>query len=157
VSGGPRHLALAPDERHAYVLSELDSTLTSFAYDAASGTLSDPQVIDSQEQTKGASAHVVVHPSGRFLYASNRAENSLGLFAIDANGRLAPVAFEREGIETPRDFTVDPTGAYLILANQDGAEDLRVYRIAAEDGRLTFVQTVAVGESPTFVGCVMLP
>jgi 6-phosphogluconolactonase len=157
VSGGPRHLALAPDEHHAYVLSELESTLTSFVYDAASGTLSDPQTIDSQEQTKGASAHIVVHPSGRFLYASNRSENSLGLFAIDASGRPAPVAFEHDGIDTPRDFTIDPTGTYLLLANQEGAQDLRVYRIAQADGRLTHVQTAAVGGSPTFVGSVLLP
>ena len=157
VSGGPRHLALAPDERHAYVLSELDSTITSFAYDAMTGTLSDPQTIDSQQESKGASAHIVVHPSGRFLYASNRGENSLGLFAIDGSGRLAAVSFERDGIDTPRDFTVDPTGTYLILANQNGSGDLRVYRIAAEDGRLTHVQTQALGGSPTFVGVILLP
>lgn len=156
-AGGPRHLALAPDERHAYLLSELDSLILSFSYDAAQGTLTPLHTIDSQDQTKGASAHIAVHPSGRFLYASNRAENSLGLFSIDAQGRVQEVAFEYTGIDTPRDFAIDPLGEYLVLANQNGTQDLRVYRIDQADGRLTHVQTVAVGGSPTFVGFVLLP
>jgi len=157
VTGGPRHLALAPDEQHAYVLSELASTITSFDYDAATGRLSSPQVIDSHEDAAGASAHIAVHPSGRWLYASNRAENSLGLFSIDAQGRPQSVAFQREMIDTPRDFTIDPTGAFLISANQNGAQNLLVYRIDPDDGALTRVQVVAVGGSPTFAGVLFLP
>jgi 6-phosphogluconolactonase len=157
VNGGPRHMTFDPDEQRAYVLSELDSTITSFVYDAATGRLSSPQVIDSYEDTKGASAHIAVHPSGRFLYASNRGENSLGLFSIDAGGRPHAVAFEREMIDTPRDFTLDPTGAFLIAANQNGPQNLLVFRVAPSDGQLTRVQAVPVGGNPTFVGVVFLP
>jgi 6-phosphogluconolactonase len=157
VIGGPRHMAFAPDESHAYVLSEMGSTITSFAYDAATGKLSDPQTIGSEDQTKGASAHIVVHPSGNWLYASNRSENSIGLFSIDQDGRPHAVAFERDMIDTPRDFTVDPTGAFLIAANQNGPQNLLVFRIDPDDGRLTRVQVVPVGDSPTFAGVVFLP
>jgi 6-phosphogluconolactonase len=157
VTGGPRHLALDPAEQHAYVLSELASTITSFVYDAATGRLTSPQVIDSHEDAAGASAHIAVHPSGRWLYASNRGEDSLGLFAIDAQGRPQAVAFERDMIDTPRDFTIDPTGALLISANQNGAQNLLVYRIDQGDGALARVQVVPVGGSPTFAGVLFLP
>ena len=120
------------------------------------GKLSNPQTIPSHDGTKGSSAHIAVHPQGRFLYASNRTENSLGLFSIDGDGRPHPVAFVREMITTPRDFTVDPSGALLISANQGGAENLLVFRIAG-DGVLSRVQTVPVGGRPSFVGVVFLP
>lgn len=157
VAGGPRHLALSPDQRNAYVLSELDSLLTSFAYDGTTGRLSSPQTIDSEADVKGASAHIAVHPSGRWLYVSNRAENSVGVFSIDTDGRPHPVEHVRAGIATPRDFGIDPLGEYLIVANQGGAEDLRVYRIDPDNGTLTFVKATSVGGSPTFVGFVLLP
>ena len=157
VAGGPRHLALSPDERHAYVLSERASLLTSFAYDPVHGTLSDPEVTDAVQREKGASAHVAVHPSGRFAYVSNRADNSLGVYAIDAQGRPHALAFEHDGIDTPRDFAIDPAGEYLILANQHGAQDLRVYRIDARDGRLSQVASVPVGGEPGCVALTVLP
>jgi 6-phosphogluconolactonase len=158
IAGGPRHMAFHPNQRHAYVLNELDSTLTSLQYDSVTGRLSDPATISSVQRTKGASAHVVVHPSGKFLYVSNRAENSLGVFALDADhGRPSPVGFETTGIATPRDFTVDPSGQLLLSVNQAGAQDLLVFRIGAADGRLSFQRSVAVGSSPTFVGVVPLP
>lgn len=157
VLGGPRHMAFSPDYEHAYVLSELESTITSFAYDSATGKLSDPQTIDSYETTKGASAHIVVHPSGDFLYVSNRTENTLGLFSIGANGRPQAVDFISEMVATPRDFTIDPAGDFLISANQSGAENLLVFRVAATTGMLTRVQTAPVGGQPTFVGVVLLP
>jgi 6-phosphogluconolactonase len=158
VAGGPRHMAFHPNQRYAYVLAEHESTLTSFRYDALSGRLSDPASIPSVQKTKGASAHLVVHPSGRFLYASNRTENSVGVFALDsATGRARPVAFETARVSTPRDFTIDPSGQILISANQSGPEDLLLFRIAKEDGRLGFQGSVSVGGRPTFVGIVQLP
>jgi 6-phosphogluconolactonase len=153
----PRHLAFDPAEAFAYVLSEYDSTLTWYAYDAASGTLSNPQVVNSYQTTAGSSAHVVVHPSGGWLYASNRTENSLGLFSIDPTAAPHPVAFETDGISTPRDFSIDPSGEFLILANQTDAQDVFVYRIASDDGRLTRVAVAPVGDDPTFTGVIALP
>jgi 6-phosphogluconolactonase len=159
VAGGPRHMALHPSERSAYVLSELASTITSFDYDAASGKLSNPQVIDSHQSTAGASAHIAVHPSGRFLYASNRDENSIAAFALDAGGRptAANASFVTEMIDTPRNFAIDPSGTFLISANQRGPQNALVFRIDAQNGMLTRVQVVPVGDSPTFVGFAILP
>jgi 6-phosphogluconolactonase len=157
VTGGPRHLAFDPSETHAYVISELESVLTSFAYDKTTGTLSAPQTVQSYDQTKGASAHVVVHPGGKWLYVSNRTENSLGLFSIDAGGRPHSVKFEKDDVHTPRDFSVDPSGAFLISANQDGDQAALVYRIAPSDGTLTRTQIAPVGGNPTFTKTVLLP
>ena len=157
VAGGPRHLALSPDERHAYVLSELESTITSFDFDAATGKLSNPQTIPSHDGTKGSSAHIVVHPQGGFLYASNRTENSIGLFSIDGDGRPHPVAFVRDMISTPRDFTVDPSGTFLISANQS-----RCGESAGVPHRRRMACSAAcrrspVGGEPSFVGVAVLP
>lgn len=156
VTGGPRHMALSPDQRYAYVLSELNSTITSFLYDGIQGRLSSPQTIDSEEATKGESAHIAVHPSGQWLYASNRAENSVGVFSIDSEGRPHAVELVRAGIATPRDFAIDPFGEFLFVANQGGAQDLRIYRIAATDGRLSFVGSANVGGQPSSVAFALL-
>jgi 6-phosphogluconolactonase len=157
VMGGPRHIAFDPGEHYAYVISETDSSITSFKYDAQTGTLSDPQTIDSYEQTMGASAQIVVHPSGGWLYASNRTENSIGTFSIDANGRPHALAFEKDMLATPRDFSLDPSGSFLISANQDGAQNVLVFRIDAANGRLTRAQVIAVGGNPSFTQVISLP
>lgn len=154
--GGPRHLAFDPAQKYAYVLSELESLITSFKYDAATGRLTDPQTIDSFEQTKGASAHVVVHANGKWLYASNRTENSIGLFSLDANGRPHPVSFAKDMIATPRDFSIDPSGQWLISANQDGAQNVLVFRIDPGSGALTRMSVVDVGSNPTFTQGLVL-
>lgn len=156
VAGGPRHLAFDPEQKHAYVLSELESLITSFDYDAATGKLSNPQTIQSYEQTKGASAHIVVHANGKWLYASNRTENSIGLFALDANKRPQPIAFVKDMIATPRDFSIDPTGQWLISANQDGAQNVLVFHIDPTTGTLTRMSVVDVGGQPTFTLSVVL-
>jgi 6-phosphogluconolactonase len=157
VMGGPRHLAFDPEQQHVFVLSELESLITSFQYDAATGKLSDPQTINSYEQTKGASAHIVVHASGKWLYASNRNENSIGLFTIDANSRPHPVSFVKDMIATPRDFSIDPSGQWLISANQAGAQNLLVFGIDPVDGHLTRMSVVDVGGQPTFTQGLVLP
>jgi 6-phosphogluconolactonase len=157
IAGGPRHLSFDPRERFAYVISESASTITTLSYDRAAGTFSNPQVIPSFQTTAGASAEIHVHPSGRFLYVSNRGENSLGLFSIDRRGQPHPVAFETDMVARPRDFTLDPTGTLLISANQDPPENLLVYRIAQRDGKLTRLGTVPVGGQPSFVGVLVLP
>jgi 6-phosphogluconolactonase len=156
VMGGPRHLAFDPEQKHAFVLSELESLITSFKYDATTGQLSDPQTINSYDQTKGESAHIVVHNSGKWLYASNRMENSIGLFSIDTDGRPHSVSFVKDMIATPRDFSIDPTGQWLISANQDGAQNVLVFRIDAADGHLTQASVAAVGNQPTFTRAIVL-
>ncbi len=121
---GPRHFAFHPDGRHAYAINEMASTVAAFDYDPTAGTLAETQTISTRPE--GASkpgnstAEVVVHPSGRFLYGSNRGDDALAIFAIDpASGRLTSVGFQPTGGRTPRNFAIEPTGKYLLAANQD--------------------------------------
>jgi 6-phosphogluconolactonase len=80
---------------------------------------------------------VQVHPSGKFLYGSNRGHNSIAIFTIDtASGKLTPAGHQGEGIKVPRNFSIDPSGKYLVVANQDG-DSLIVFQIDAQTGQLT--------------------
>jgi 6-phosphogluconolactonase len=160
VAGGPRHMALDPKERFAYVLSELENAVTSFHYDQATGRLSDPQRVPTIAAggKKQETAHVVVHPSGKFVYVSNGNDNSIVRFDVDgATGRLSHPTYERGLISFPRDFTIDPTGRYLIVANRDSAS-LVTFRIDAASGKLGRVgRPVSVPAKPEFVGVLALP
>jgi 6-phosphogluconolactonase len=137
---GPRHLAFHPNGRSAYVINELTSTVTTFRYDAAKGALEPLQTISTlpADFTKtNSTAEIVVHPSGKFLYGSNRGHNSIAIFAIDADtGQLTLIGHELTQGKTPRNFAVDPTGAFLLAANQDSGT-IVVFRIDPETGRLT--------------------
>jgi 6-phosphogluconolactonase len=160
VSGGPRHMALDPREQFAYVLSELENAITSFRYDKKTGRLSEPHRVPTipSNGKKEETAHVVVHPSGKFLYVSNGNDNSIVRFSIDpASGRLENRGFERTQIRFPRDFTIDPSGRYLLVANRDSAS-LVVFRIDAATGKLGLVGApVTVPAKPEFVGVLALP
>jgi 6-phosphogluconolactonase len=160
VPGGPRHMAFDPKEQFAYVLSELQNAITSFRYDKKTGRLSEPQRIPTiaSNGKKEETAHVVVHPSGRFLYVSNGNDNSIVRFSIDpASGRLENRGFERTQIRFPRDFTIDPSGRYLLVANRDSAS-LVVFRIDAATGKLGLVGTpINVPARPEFVGVLAFP
>lgn len=146
--GGPRHLAVAPNNRFVYTNNEMTSTVTTFAFDEDKGTLDPLQTISTlPKEVKGNStAETVVHPSGKFLYVSNRGHNSIALFAIDsAKGTLKAMGHESTGGKTPRNFAIDPTGQYLLAANQ-GSGSVVVFRIDQETGRLSATgQEAAVG------------
>lgn len=136
---GPRHLAFRPDGRYAYVINELDSTITTFAYDAAEGRLQSVQTISTlPDGYDGESYCADVHaaPSGRFLYGSNRGHNSITVFAVDdASGMLTPIQYASTGGDWPRNFAIDPTGGFLLAANQR-SDDIVVFAVDAESGRL---------------------
>lgn len=169
---GPRHLALSPDQQHAYLLTESTSQIVWFDFDAQNGILTQVGAVQSTARPipagkNGWSGHIVVHPSGRFLFVSNRlglqdngeehgSENSIGVFQIGAQGEPTPLAdgFVSEGVATPRDFCVDPTGRYLISANQAGDQSVRVFRIDSHTGRLTQTDALVLGGSPAFVYAV---
>jgi 6-phosphogluconolactonase len=158
---GPRHIAFHPNQQSAYVINELNGTITSYRYDATAGLLSMPQSMASAPagMSETSSAHVVVHPSGRFVYTSNRTTNTIGIFSVDASGRLSTIGHETAGgmVRTPRDFGMDPTGRYLIVANQ-GTNNVIVLRIDATAGTLTRVgDPVSVPASPQFAGAIALP
>jgi 6-phosphogluconolactonase len=83
-----------------------------------------------------STAEVQVHPSGKFLYGSNRGQNSIAIFSIDeATGKLTAVGHQDKGIKTPRNFGIDPSGKFMIVANQDGG-DILVFKIDPKTGEL---------------------
>jgi 6-phosphogluconolactonase len=151
---GPRHMVFRPDGRFAYVVNELSSTVTAFRYDANAGVLHDVQTISTlPERFDGANtgAEVDVHPSGKWLYASNRGHNSVALFTIDSkNGTLTYVAEQATGGLKPRHFGIDPSGRCLAVGNQD-SDTILVARIDGGNGRLTPSGILAHAPSPVCV------
>ena len=137
---GPRHFAFTPDGSHAYVINEMKSTVTAFTYDRDSGTLKTIQTVSTLPegfQGNNSTAEVQVHPSGKFVYGSNRGHNSIAVFAADAHtGKLTPLGHQSSGGQTPRNFGIDPTGRYLLAANQDSGT-IVVFRIDLRTGKLT--------------------
>jgi 6-phosphogluconolactonase len=137
---GPRHFAFHPDGRHAYVINELTSTVTAMDYDAEHGVLKPIQTISTLPadfRGETTCAEVQVHPSGKFLYGSNRGHDSIAVFRIDSeSGRLTAAGHQSQEIKTPRNFGIDPTGSFLIVANQD-SNSMVVFRINGETGELT--------------------
>jgi 6-phosphogluconolactonase len=138
---GPRHLAFHPDGKFLYLLTEMENAVTAFSYDARKGSLSALQTISTLRGDYSGpkeAAELVVHPSGKFLYASNRAGvDSVTAFAIDrVKGTLKLIGeFPTMG-KTPRNFAIDPTGRFLLAANQESG-NIVVFRIDAATGRLT--------------------
>ncbi|MDQ3815148.1 MAG: lactonase family protein [Armatimonadota bacterium] len=137
---GPRHFDFHPSNRYGYVINEIDSTITAFDYNAEKGTLSEIQSISTLPADfsgKNSCADIHVHPSGKFLYGSNRGHDSIAIFSIDeATGRLTLVGHESTQGRTPRNFGLDPTGKFLVAANQD-TNNIVAFRIDQETGRLT--------------------
>jgi 6-phosphogluconolactonase len=148
---GPRHFAWHPDGKRAYVIDELDSTITACDYDANRGVITPRQTVSTLPQDfKGdnTTAEVVVHPSGKYVYGSNRGMDTIAAFVIDSAGmlRIARDGHTPTGGRTPRNFNIDPTGNYLIAANQ-GSNNLVVFRIDQQTGHLSPTgQQVQVGQ-----------
>jgi 6-phosphogluconolactonase len=159
---GPRHFAFHPLGRFAYVINEMNVTLTAFRVDPERGALTEIQMLstlpEGQSVQEGFStAEVQVHPSGRFLYGSNRGHDSITVFAIDEKmGRLTFVQNEPTQGRGPRGFGIDPMGQYLFAANQR-SDSVVVFRIDRQTGRLSPTgQTLEVGSpaAVTFVRSV---
>lgn len=137
---GPRHLAFHPNGKFLYVINELDSSVTTFKYDAARGTLTAFETVSALPRDfrdKSYCADIHVAQSGRFLYGSNRGHNSIVVFAIDPRtGRLNLVEHVSTRGKWPRNFTIDPSGRFLFVANQH-TDNVVTFRIDAQTGRLT--------------------
>lgn len=121
---GPRHLDFTPDGKHAYVVNELDNTVTACHFDAASGKLknieSGIQTLPDDWKGQSSTAEIQVHPNGKFVYASNRGHDSIAVFARDAeSGKLSSVQIAPCGGKIPRHFTITPDGKWLLCAHQD--------------------------------------
>jgi 6-phosphogluconolactonase len=135
---GPRHLAWHPSGKYLYVINELRSTITAFRYDPGRGAAASFQTVTTLPAgfTGGnKAAEIAVSTDGRFLYASNRGDDSIALFAIDAaSGALAPAGHVASGGRTPRHFAIDPSGRWLLVANQD-SDSIVVFRLDPATGR----------------------
>jgi 6-phosphogluconolactonase len=137
---GPRQVVLHPRDGYAYLINELDSTMTAFRYDRYRGILREIQTLSTlPEGFEGAStcAEVQVAPSGEFLYGSNRGHDSIVIYAIDqSDGTLTCIGHESTRGKTPRHFVIDPDGEYLLAANQD-TDSVVTFRLDAASGALT--------------------
>ncbi|WP_040591586.1 lactonase family protein [Schlesneria paludicola] len=136
---GPRHFAFHPTGRYAFVNNELNSTVTSFAYDPAHGSLTAIQTTSTVPQPipNNYTAETVAHPSGKFVYVSNRGHDSLAIFGVDEKtGRLTALGHQPTGGNTPRNFNIDPSGRYILAANQD-TNNVVVFRIDSQTGLLS--------------------
>jgi 6-phosphogluconolactonase len=151
---GPRHFAFHPNNRFAYVINELNCTVTAFAYDPDAGTLREIQTVSTllEEFKPGFStAEVQIHPSGQFLYGSNRGHDSIAVFTIDPqSGRLTLLQNQHTEGKTPRNFSIDPSGRYLLAANEH-SDTIVVFRIDQLTGRLTPNRTKADVPHPVCV------
>lgn len=137
--GGPRHISFHPNNQFAYVIEEMAGAVTAFAY--KNGTLIEIQRISSlKEGDTGfiGSADIHVSPDGKFLYASNRGgNNSIAIYSINqANGHLTLVAHQHSGGNIPRNFTIHPSGDFLLVGNQE-SHNIVIFRINKETGLLT--------------------
>jgi 6-phosphogluconolactonase len=122
---GPRHFAFHPNGKYAYINGEMSMTVLACAYDDEKGTLKQLQELTTLPKganRKGAStAEVVVHPSGKFVYVSNRGHNSIAIYTVDQKtGMLKAAGHESRNIATPRNFAIEPGGQYMLVANQSG-------------------------------------
>jgi 6-phosphogluconolactonase len=151
--GGPRHFAFHPTKPMAFVINEMKCTLNSLQWDGTKGTLT---IIDTantlpREVQKGDStAEVVVHPNGKWVYGSNRGQNSIVAFEVNEEGKLKLIGHQGEGIKTPRNFNIDPTGQWLLVANQDGGNVI-VFKINPKTGALEKTDSSVMLSNPVCV------
>jgi 6-phosphogluconolactonase len=152
---GPRHVAFHTSNRYVYIINEIGCTIDAFAWDANAGTPAPLQTISTLPvgfTGANTTAEIAVHPSGRFLYGSNRGHDSIAMYLIDSSsGMLTALGNEPTGGKEPRSFAIDPTGTFLLAANQNSST-IVTFRIDQSTGALA-----ATGESaqvPTPV-CVL--
>ncbi len=149
---GPRHICFRPQGDVAYIVNEQGNTVTAHRFDAQRGALTIFQhlsTLPADYGEGGYTAHVEVHPNGKWLYASNRGHDSIAGFNIAADGALSP--FGHFAVPaSPRSFNIDPTGAYLYCAGE-AADRMTAYRVDLASGALYPLQDYAVGKSPFWV------
>lgn len=149
---GPRHMAFSRDGKFAYVINEMGSSITVFRYDADRGTLKEIQMLSSLPvgfTLENTGAEIMLHPSGRFLYASNRGQNSIAIFDVDQlTGKLIADGYQSTQGKTPRFFGIDPTGQIIIAQNQN-SDSMLLLEIDPDTAHLTPGQEIGSVPAPT--------
>lgn len=148
---GPRQFKFHPNQRFAFIINELDATISALEYNAQLGTLKEIQTVPTlPADFKGANtcADVQIAPNGKFLYGSNRGHDSLVVYKIDEKtGRLEYVEHTATGGKTPRNFAIDPTGKFLLAANQN-SDSIVVFSVDPQTGKLNQTNNRAAVPSP---------
>jgi 6-phosphogluconolactonase len=149
-------LTFHPNGKFAFLITELDSTIISLGYDASSGSFSTLQtsaLLPDNFAGHSTAAEVAVHPSGKFVYGSNRGDDSIVVFTCDPEtGHLTFAQRISSGGKTPRNFEIDPTGTYLLSANQSGV--IVIFKIDPATGKLTDTGNAVNIPIPMCVKCL---
>lgn len=136
---GPRHLTFHPNGKFVYVINELNASITAFAFNSENGGLSEIETVSTLPDDWTGNrqcADIHIHPSGRFLYGSNRGHDSIVIYRINQNtGKLTHVGYQTEKVVWPRNFAIEPSGTYLLVANKD-ANNVVTFKIDQETGEL---------------------
>ena len=141
---GPRHFAFHPDGKHAFNINEIAMTIVSYKWDGDKGTLTPIETVSTLPpgvpgSKKYSTAEVVVHPSGKWVFGSNRTQDSIAVFAFDAaKEKLTHVGNYGDTVKVPRNFVLDPTGNFVLVGNQDG-NSITVFRFNQTTGEMTRV------------------
>ena len=150
----PRHVAFHPTKPLAYLLTEWIGRVITCSYE--NGVFQPIQIVNTTPDTfvglRNVAAEIAVHPSGRFVYASNRGDNSIAAFSVGEDGFLTPVGWYREGVAKPRFFTISKDGSYLYCANEE-SHSVTLFEIDPESGELRFLDTVMNASAPA---CILL-
>ena len=149
---GPRHMIFHPNGKFAYILNELVSSVSVCTYDAKTGVFkvveTHPMLPEDFTEFSKAAA-IRIHPSGKYLYGSNRGHDSVAVFEIMKDGKIKLIQSYQEGIEWPRDFNIESKGKYMVLGNQNKGE-IRTFLIG-KDGKLTATENTLEIAQPTSV------
>ena len=157
---GPRHMAFHPSAPFAYVIHETASKMTAMSFDTSSGRLTTIQTVSTLPTGANAAtntgAEVAFGASGQFLYGSNRGDDSIVTFSVDAtSGMMTLVGHTKTGGMTPRQFSIDPSGKLLLVGNQ-GSNEITVFAVDPQTGKLNNPVSTALPASPEFVGVIYL-
>ena len=149
---GPRHFAFHPNGRWLFTINEQGATITTFSWDAKAGSLQPTSSVPTRPATvtTGSTAEIAVHPTGSFVYGSNRGHDSIAVFSVGDNGALTLVEYEPTRGRTPRNFAIDPSGRWLIAANER-SDTLAVFSIDQTSGSLSPVGPLASVGAPVSV------
>ena len=155
--GGPRHMKFHTSGKYIYLLNELTLSVTVFDYDAEAGAMTPVQTIETiSESAKSkeifnSSSEIRVHPSGKFVYAANRGNDTITAFRVDpSNGKLSLIEVEPVRGAWPRNFNIDPTGKWLLAAGRD-TNSITVFSVDVESGELTYMRSSVMVPTPICV------
>lgn len=159
-NAAPRHFSFHPNGKWAYAINESAMSVTAFDYDAKKGELKEIHTVSSipgDKKSGYSTAEVIVHPSGKFVYGSNRGQNSIAVFTVDEKtGKLTRVQNQGKGVQTPRNFAIDPTGKYCLVANQDGGSVI-VFAVDQKTGMLEPTEHKVAVDRPVCVRFLAWP